>query len=171
MIPFSKVNRRGSVGYLRNYQRHHLIPLQVYYHPPLEKLFCQLRLVGFKIDDFDANGILLPCSECEVLKSGRPMHRGPHPRYNELVSDRLSMMTASRREDGEKTYRQDSLQFRVRLLQRGLRKGLISRNVLLRLHRRDPLRSEQVFENIDHVVDRLWTATDIITGSKARNLV
>lgn len=43
--------------------------------------------VGF--DDFRANGLLLPTTEAATLRTGMPLHRGPHRRYNELVIERV----------------------------------------------------------------------------------
>ena len=49
--------------------------------------------VGF--DDFRANGLLLPATDDATLRTGMPLHRGPHRRYNELVIERVGRIEAS----------------------------------------------------------------------------
>jgi len=47
---------------------------------------------GFDFDDFEKNGVLLPATEQVAFETGQPLHRGPHPRYNQLVIDRLFLI-------------------------------------------------------------------------------
>ena len=49
-------------------------------------------LVGF--DDFRANGLLLPSTDEASLRTGMPLHRGPHHRYNQLVIERVGRIEA-----------------------------------------------------------------------------
>jgi len=48
--------------------------------------------VGF--DDFRRNGLLLPATEAASVRTGRPLHRGPHRRYNEVVIARVGRIEA-----------------------------------------------------------------------------
>lgn len=89
MTHFSKINRKNTDDYNPHYQRHHLIPLQVASIADVVSPLNAWISGGFDFNDFDKNGILLPSSEQMAWETGRPLHRGPHPRYNELVIDRL----------------------------------------------------------------------------------
>ena len=42
-----------------------------------------------RFDDFRASGLLLPSSDEATTRTGMPLHRGPHRRYNELVIERV----------------------------------------------------------------------------------
>lgn len=71
------------------YQKHHLIPIEVYSSPIFERLFAQIRALGFDPRDFSTNGIWLPGTEETAVKSGLPLHRGPHPQYSMLVRESI----------------------------------------------------------------------------------
>jgi A nuclease family of the HNH/ENDO VII superfamily with conserved AHH len=65
---------------------HHLIPRQVVEARSFARFFGNLRSEGFDADDFISNGMHLPSTEKLALIFKLPMHRGPHPHYNELVA-------------------------------------------------------------------------------------
>lgn len=76
----------------RGYQRHHLIPVEVVRRATIAKLIAPLKNVGFDPQDFATNGLWLPASEKIALETGLPLHRGPHPHYNEFVSDQVAFL-------------------------------------------------------------------------------
>jgi hypothetical protein len=49
--------------------------------------FARLRMAGFDPNDFATNGLHLPSTETNAIAFRLPLHRGPHPRYNEMVAD------------------------------------------------------------------------------------
>ncbi len=80
-----KADRLRRAGY----QKHHLIPVEVYSSRAFEGLFVQIRTLGFDPRDFSTNGIWLPATEKEAWLSGLPLHRGPHPHYSMLVRESI----------------------------------------------------------------------------------
>ena len=172
MIRFSNVNRVNSQDHNPNYQRHHLIPQQAISELKLNETFQTLADNGFDLDDFHQNGILLPCREKEAIRSGRPLHRGPHPRYNELVIERLVRIWKLSRNIENDHNRLNFLRFRTILLQRSLRVGLAgNRFVRLHLNSRDPLRSTANFSDIDSRIDRLYRKTKSTVSRRANFLL
>lgn len=71
------------------YQRHHLIPVNVIRLRVFESLFDVVGPVGFDPRDFLSNGVLLPATDEMALKTGMPLHRGPHRHYDSLVAEYL----------------------------------------------------------------------------------
>lgn len=86
MLSFRSVNCRASVGYRSGWQRHHLIPRQLAAHADAGPVLATISPLGFSLDDFHRNGILLPGSDAAAQTSGLPVHTGPHPRYNRRVA-------------------------------------------------------------------------------------
>lgn len=85
------IRRRASAPppYLhRSFAVHHVIPIILATHD----------IVGrvnhlWDQNDPDANGIVLPTSRAESMRSNLPYHAGPHPRYSrsiELILDRMA---------------------------------------------------------------------------------
>lgn len=103
IIPFRKVNARGTAHYDPGLQRHHLLPRQLLSTECFSKMFEHLgrRPVGF--DDFRSNGLLLPATEAATQRLGLPMHRGPHRRYNEVVIERVGRIESRWAEARQKT--------------------------------------------------------------------
>lgn len=89
VISFRSVNCPGTVGYDPGLQRHHLLPRQLLSQRCFGAMFETVgrAVVGF--DDFRANGLLLPATETVTMRTGMPLHRGPHRRYNEVVIARV----------------------------------------------------------------------------------
>jgi hypothetical protein len=104
--------------------------------------------------DFRSNGILLPATEELAAKVQLPLHRGPNPRYTQLVEDRLNAIFRSTSRSSDQIA---ILRFRIHQVQNGLRRGLIRYNGgCFRLNRRDPLQTHVDFAAIDDVIDRLF---------------
>ncbi|WP_310737261.1 AHH domain-containing protein [Parasphingorhabdus cellanae] len=157
---FSAVNRKNAVGYNPNYQRHHLIPLQAASMTDIIKPLNDDLSDSFDFDDFDRNGVLLPSDEQTALETGRPLHRGPHPRYNELVIDRLFLIVRLSEQIAGEAKRQEFFRFRIGLLQLALRHALLGKGLAqLRLNKRDPGPASDAFRDLDACIDTLYVAT------------
>lgn len=160
-IAFRSVNRRGRLGYDPELQRHHLLPRQLLSRQCFEPLLSALgpQRVGF--DNFRTNGLLLPASEEASVRTGLPLHRGPHRRYNEIVIDRVGSIEKSWRKrrrchpDAALTEANE----RLRLLQMALRRRLLSGAKRLVLNRNDPLGAGFDFTELDAMAESLWAAT------------
>ncbi|MET0250858.1 MAG: AHH domain-containing protein [Novosphingobium sp.] len=168
-LPFRAVNRRDALGYQPGLQRHHLLPRQLLQRPCFARMLDRVdtRTVGF--DDFRRNGLLLPSCEATALRTGLPLHCGPHRCYNELVFERVGQIEARwRRRHGPEGDR-EAVE-RLGLLQRALRRRLLSdRRRAVSLSRRDPAWRERDFSVLDAMADQLWAATppDGIAASPA----
>lgn len=115
--------------------------------------------IGF--DDFRANGLLLPATENATLRTGMPLHRGPHKRYNEVVIERVGRIeqgwVATRARDPE-TAMLEALE-RLTLLQAALRVRLLSERRRMILNKKDPLGHGFDFGELDAMAEALWDAT------------
>jgi hypothetical protein len=86
-------NTSGRALQCAGHQKHHLIPLAVYKCRAFEPIFLQIKTLGFDPRDFATNGILLPCTDEMALSTGKPLHRGPHPQYSQLVRESIFVLT------------------------------------------------------------------------------
>lgn len=175
MTRFSMVNRKNGDGYNPRYQRHHLIPLQAAsiaeIREPLDEIAGAGRIrsggkdqcsggYGFDFDNFETNGVLLPSDEAMALKTGHPLHRGPHPRYNELVIERLHLIIRLSHGIENRIQRRVFFRLRMKLLQSTLRRALVGSPLpVFRLNKRDPGLSSSAFVGLDSCVDALYMAT------------
>lgn len=95
------------------------------------------------------------------MRTGMPLHRGPHPVYNELVIERVGKIEQRwdlvRRTDPE-TARNEALE-RMRLLQSALRRRLLGERKSLVLNRKDPLGTGFNFDQLDAMAETLWAST------------
>jgi hypothetical protein len=80
VIAFRAVNRRDAPGYDPSLQRHHLLPRQLLSRRCFGPMFDVIGREQSRFDDFRANGLLLPATEQATLRTGMPLHRGPHNR-------------------------------------------------------------------------------------------
>ena len=160
-ISFQSVNRRGSPAYDPGLQRHHLLPKQLLNKRYFGRMFNSIGTVRVGFDDFRFNGLLLPSTEQASLDTGLPLHRGPHPVYNELVIERVGAIESRwelvQRKDPE-TARQEALE-RMRLLQRALRLRLITEKKGFVLNRNDPLGTGFDFATLDAMAETIWSST------------
>lgn len=117
------------------------------------------KRVGF--DDFRANGLLLPATDDATVRTGLPLHRGPHHRYNEMVIERVgaieSTWSAARGRSPKRA--KDEAVFRLALLQTALRRRLLHQSRRLILNRNDPLGTGFDFTELDAMAEALWAAT------------
>ena len=115
--------------------------------------------VGF--DDFRANGLLLPATEDATIRTGMPLHRGPHRQYNELVIERVGRIEArwSQARLRDKQAALEEALLRLALLQSALRRRLLSERRRMILNRKDPLGTGFDFTELDAMAETLWDAT------------
>lgn len=160
-IAFRTVNARGSPDHDPSLQRHHLLPRQLLSTRCFSALFEHVGRAPVGFDDFRANGLLLPATEAATRRTGMPLHRGPHRRYNELVMARVGQIEArwieARRVDPEAA-RTEAL-MRLRLLQIALRRRLLAERKRMILNRKDPLGTGFDFTELDTMAEALWAST------------
>ncbi len=168
-LPFRSVNRPGKPGYRKHMQRHHLIPRTLLSDRSLSSLFDALGHGGASLDDFRSNGLLLPALEQAALVLGLPLHRGPHPRYNEVVAERFGQIEAnwqnSRSRNPDEALR--DVLMRMRLLQAALRRALMQPAAppRIRLNLRDPVGYGVDFAELDAMAETIWSVTQPAGGS------
>ena len=113
------------------------------------------QAVGF--EDFRINGLLLPCCETASVKTGLPLHRGPHRLYNEMV-----MAPVGRIENAWSRTRRaqpkETASFRLALVQKSLRKTLLDQPRRVVLNRKDPIGKGFDFAELDAMAEILWQA-------------
>ena len=116
--------------------------------------------LGF--DDFRRNRLLLPASVSASLRIGLPLHRGPHPQYNNLVAERVGQIEGNWSAERARRPRKANCDamMRLSLLQGALRRRLLDagRN-RLQLNAKDPFRAGQDFTELDAMADQIWAAT------------
>ena len=141
------------------FQAHHVLPVAVFSGCAFGQAFALLRADGFDPRSFKINGLLLPGTEDGARRSGRPLHRGPHRRYNGIVSDRVSVIICEmNRCQQSHAARIDAIQ-RLGILIAALRQCLSGNHSWIYLNSRDPLHSKAAFGDLDGAVDILWLAT------------
>ena len=160
-IPFRSVNRRGTPGYDPGLQRHHLLPRQLLSRNCFGAMFDAIGRSSVGFDDFRANGLLLPSTEAATIRTGMPLHRGPHRQYNELVIERVGRIEESwSAEHGKDTEQalSEALE-RLTVLQHALRRRLLSERNRIVLNKKDPLGIGFDFSELDAMAEDLWNAT------------
>ena len=157
-VSFRSVNRRGQPGFDPGWQRHHLLPRQVIYRRSFAAMFDTIGPHRFCFDDFRSNGLLLPATDQASLRSGMPLHRGPHHRYNEVVTERVGRIewqwSCNCRYDPESALR--TALWQLGLLQGALRRGLLAERRKFVLHARDPIGTGFDFAELDAMAETLW---------------
>lgn len=158
-LPFSAVNRSGAPDHDPGLQKHHLLPLMLLKRPTFDRVFDTVGIARAGFHDFRRNGMLLPCREDAVLRLGLPLHRGPHPRYSELVWQRVGQIERDWTAACDPGMGLEHAHMRLSLLQRALRRRLLAPVPRLQLNMRDPLGSGRDFSEIDRMAELLWQAT------------
>jgi hypothetical protein len=160
IIAFRSINARGTAGYDPGLQRHHLLPRQLLSQRCFGRMFSEVGRVNVGFEDFRRNGLLLPATEAASVRSGMPLHRGPHPRYNEVVIARVGRIEASwadqRLHDNEAALVEALM--RLHLLQAALRRQLLAERRRVVLSRKDPLGTGFDFAELDAMAESLWAA-------------
>ncbi|MGY6551758.1 MAG: AHH domain-containing protein [Erythrobacter sp.] len=157
-ITFRSVNRRGAPGFDPGLHRHHLLPRQVISHRCFGAMFETIGRDRLGFDDFRTNGLLLPATDKASLRTGLPLHRGPHHRYNEVVIERVGRIeqvwSNTRVYDPDSALR--TALWQLGLLQDALRRGLLSERRKLILNRKDPVGTGYDFTELDAMAETLW---------------
>ena len=83
------VNTRGSPDFAEGWQRHHIIPKQCLSNARTKDFLSAMSGIGFRVNDFTTNGILLPSTSAEAASANLPIHSGPHPEYNAKMIDAI----------------------------------------------------------------------------------
>lgn len=160
VIAFRSVNAPGTPSYDPGLQRHHLLPRQLLSQRCFGAMFTEIGRARVGFDDFRRNGLLLPANEVASLRTGMPLHRGPHRRYNEVVIARVGQIEARwsllRRHDEDAALVEALL--RLHLLQGALRRQLLSERRRILLNRKDPLGTGFDFTELDAMAEALWSA-------------
>ncbi|MCJ2187369.1 AHH domain-containing protein [Novosphingobium beihaiensis] len=160
-LSFRAVNNRCLPGYDAGLQRHHLLPRQVLSRPAFARMFAAAGGRRHRFDDFRENGLLLPCREAAAIRLGLPLHRGPHRCYSSMVMERIGQIEAGWSEVHPCCARDAAVQVHMRLalLQRALRRFLLTGKRRAVLNRRDPQGAGIDFSSLDAMADALWGAT------------
>jgi len=159
-IAFRSVNSAGTAGYDPGLQRHHILPRQLLSQRCFGLMFACIGRERVGFDDFRANGLLLPATEAATLRTGMPLHRGPHRRYNEVVIARVGRIEAgwaNTRQRDDRAAMTDAL-LRLHLLQGALRRQLLAERRRVLLNRNDPLGTGFDFTALDAMAEALWAA-------------
>lgn len=160
IITFRSVNARGAPGYDRGLQRHHLLPRQLLSQRCFGSLFSEVGRARVGFDDFRRNGLLLPATEETSIRTGMPLHRGPHRRYNEVVIARVGRIEArwsEQRARDEEAALHEAL-MRLHLLQAALRRRLLAQRRRVLLSSKDPIGTGFDFTELDAMAESLWAA-------------
>ena len=161
-LSFRAVNRRDAPGYEPGLQRHHLLPRQILARHCFGALIDAIGADRIGFEDFRRNGLLLPANDAAAIRIGLPLHRGPHRDYNAMVIERVGQIEAgwsALRGKAPEVALIEAYE-RLELLQRALRRRLLSQQRRLRLNSRDPLGSGVDFSELDAMAATLWPATD-----------
>jgi hypothetical protein len=94
------------------------------------------------------------------MRTGMPMHRGPHQRYNEVVIARVGRIEAdwSRLRPHDPEAALGEALMRLQLLQNALRRQLLAERRRIVLSRKDPLGTGFDFSELDAMAEALWAA-------------
>lgn len=160
VVAFRSVNAPGTADYDPGLQRHHLLPCQLLSQRCFGRMFAVVGRARIGFDDFRYNGLLLPATEGASLRTGMPLHRGPHYRYNEVVIARVGRIEAQwslARLQNDEAALSEAL-FRLHLLQDALRRRLLAQRRRVVLNRRDPLGTGFDFSELDEMAEALWMA-------------
>lgn len=160
-IPFMAVNRRDTSQYRPGLQRHHLVPRQVQRIAAFRRMFAGLGPEPVGMNDFRRNGMLLPACEGEAMRTGMPLHRGPHARYTAMVIERVGAIEREwSRGQGHASWVEALVALDA--LQKALRRELLDPRCwhARPLHRRDPALD---FTHLDAMAEMLWGATEPVS--------
>lgn len=156
MRSFKRVAGFSAPG---EFQSHHLIPVGVFASKAFSPAFEAIRGDGFDGRYFTRNGVFLPATEAAALRSGLPLHRGQHRRYNELVAYRIAaIFRDSSPLACRQSARSDAVE-RINLLAAALRKVLSRSHPHMSLNQRDPFNNSVNFDHIDSACEAIWIAT------------
>ena len=154
---------RGDPGHDPALQKHHLLPLQLLSKRCFGPMFDQIGAGNAGFEDFRRNGLLLPATEDAAASTSRPLHRGPHGIYNEMVIERVGSIESdwSEQKLSNTEAALEQALIRLEMLQGALRRRLLdTKRVPFPLNWKATLRSqEEDFSDMDAMADALWGET------------
>lgn len=143
-------------------QRHHLLPRQLLSCRFFGRFFASVGRGNVGFDDFRRNGLLLPANEETSVRTGMPLHRGPHRHYNDLVIHRVGQIEqdwSDRHAQNPGPAMEEAIT-RLAWLQAALRRRLLDHRLRpLKLNRSDPLGAGYDFSELDAMAETLWQST------------
>jgi A nuclease family of the HNH/ENDO VII superfamily with conserved AHH len=125
-VSFVSVNRRKSPGYREGWERHHIFPVQSRRDASLGPFLSAMIELGFALDDFTTNGILLPSMINISSQTALPLHAGGHPRYNLQVLSRMQAIRSACESIPDHNERRRQGLIRLRQLQCDIRHAICS---------------------------------------------
>ena len=132
-----------------DWQRHHLIPRGLSASQRYPDIAAMLDAAGRRAPQMVRATIALPTREALAARTGLPVHRGPHPAYDDWVAARLALMVpVSDRLGGPPIDLLAGLQLGLRTM---LSQGVWGR----RLADRTPMADASGHVELDTLVDRL----------------
>jgi A nuclease family of the HNH/ENDO VII superfamily with conserved AHH len=139
----------------KDFHKHHLIPVAIFNSQAFQPLFSRIRCIGFDPQDFATNGIWLPCTELMAIHTSLPLHRGPHPHYNDLVSECVAAVSGTL--FGNEIPPQNVIKTakEIHRLQGRLRRELVWRNPQYNLSSRDPRHGISGFTTLERDITGL----------------
>lgn len=137
------------------FQHHHLLPLALNRHGQIRQFLDGLSPDGFRLSHRATNCLWLPAQESLSWRTGAALHRGPHPRYSDVVAARVERIRLGS-ERLPQGLREASALRRLRRLQRALAHILSGAGPrLVQLNRRDPLRLFDDYSQLDAAISAL----------------
>ncbi|MEK6541168.1 MAG: AHH domain-containing protein [Pseudomonadota bacterium] len=136
------------------FQHHHLLPLSLIKRRQIGIYLARMEQFGIRLTDRATNCQWLPANEATAFAVGHAMHRGPHPRYTDVVAHRVERI----RQRGEDNA---AAVARLRRLQRAMARlltGVGPRN--MQLNRRDPMRCFADYSYLDDALTRMFSAAE-----------
>lgn len=134
-----------------NWQLHHLLPRSLLSRGQIGRFLTGLGICGFHLEDRDSNLLALPGDEPTAAASGAALHRGPHPRYTDIVDARVERIRClhQREHIGARQAAR-----RLARLQRAL-SAILSGHAprIILLNRRDPMRLFADYDALDAAID------------------
>lgn len=134
------------------FQHHHLLPLSLARREQIGNFLKQLEPHGLRLTDRVTNCQWLPADETTAPIVGQAMHRGPHPRYTDVVAARVERIR-------QRQPSADKAVDHLHQLQRAMARMLAGRGPrLMQLNRRDPMRCFADYSYLDDALTRMISA-------------
>jgi hypothetical protein len=137
------------------FQHHHLLPLALNRRAQIRQFLETLHNNGFRLTDRQTNCLWLPAQESLSWRTGAALHRGPHPRYSDVVIARIDRIRIGSLRLPPGLSEAMAVR-RLRRLQRALAYILSGAGPrLVQLNRRDPLRLFEDYSQLDAAISVL----------------
>jgi hypothetical protein len=111
--------------------------------------------LGFDPQDFNTNGLWLPCTETMAMESGLPLHRGSHRRYNMLVSECVAALSSPSTYKSCVPHTIIEIAKRVSFLQGALRRALLLSDDMIKVDSFNFRSDSSLFQGLDRDIAAL----------------